>query len=86
MTFAPGSSSPELAGVVGIIDQLKDARRIANDPKLSDSRSWRAGCVAGERRRQEAASVTAERVRGMKDWKESIAGWEESGKDCALQA
>ena len=34
-----------------------------NDPKLSDSRSWRAGCMAGERRRQEAASVTAERVR-----------------------
>ena len=34
-----------------------------NDPKLSDSRSWRAGCVAGERRRQEAASMTAERVR-----------------------
>ena len=34
-----------------------------NDPKLSDSRSWRAGCMAGERWRQEAASVTAERVR-----------------------
>ena len=34
-----------------------------NDPKLSDSRSWRAGCMAGERWRLEAASVTAERVR-----------------------
>jgi len=34
-----------------------------NDPKLSDARSWRGGCAVGERRRLEAAAVTAERVR-----------------------
>ena len=34
-----------------------------NDPKLSDGEGWRAGCVVGERRRQEAASVTAGAVR-----------------------
>ena len=39
-----------------------DAKNL-NDPKLSDSRSWRAGCVVGERRRLEAASVTAAAVR-----------------------
>ena len=36
---------------------------LPNDPKLSDSRSWRAGCMVGETWRREAASVTAERVR-----------------------
>jgi hypothetical protein len=34
-----------------------------NDPKLSDGGGWRAGCMVGERRRQEAASVTAGAVR-----------------------
>ena len=34
-----------------------------NDPKLSDGRGWRDRCVAGERRRQEAAGVTAAPVR-----------------------
>ena len=34
-----------------------------NDPKLSDGGGWRSGCVVGERRRQEAASVTAGAVR-----------------------
>ena len=34
-----------------------------NDPKLSDSPGWRDRCAAGERRRQEAAGVTAGRVR-----------------------
>jgi hypothetical protein len=34
-----------------------------NDPKLSDGGGWRAGCMAGERRRPEAASVTAGPVR-----------------------
>jgi len=34
-----------------------------NDPKLSDSPGWRDCCMAGERRRQEAAGVTAGRVR-----------------------
>ena len=34
-----------------------------NDPKLSDSPGWRDRCVVGERRRQEAAGVTAGRVR-----------------------
>ena len=34
-----------------------------NDPKLSDGGGWRAGCGVGERRRQEAAGVTAARVR-----------------------
>ena len=34
-----------------------------NDPKLSDRGGWRAGCMVGERRRQEAASVTAVAVR-----------------------
>ena len=34
-----------------------------NDPKLSDRRGWRDRCVAGERRRQEAAGVTAAPVR-----------------------
>ena len=33
------------------------------DPKLSDGGGWRAGCTVGERRRQEAASVTAGAVR-----------------------
>ena len=31
-----------------------------NDPKLSDGRGWRDRCVAGERRRQEAAGVRAD--------------------------
>ena len=34
-----------------------------NDPKLSDSPGWRDRCAVGERRRQEAAGVTAGRVR-----------------------
>ena len=34
-----------------------------NDPKLSDGRGWRDRCVAGERRRPEAAGVTARPVR-----------------------
>ncbi len=34
-----------------------------NDPKLSDDGGWRAGCAVGERRRLEAASVTAGAVR-----------------------
>ena len=34
-----------------------------NDPKLSDGGGWRDGCAVGERRRQEAASVTAGAVR-----------------------
>ena len=34
-----------------------------NDPKLSDGRGWRDRCVVGERRRQEAAGVTAAPVR-----------------------
>ena len=34
-----------------------------NDPKLSDGRGWRDRCVAGERRRPEAAGVTAAPVR-----------------------
>ena len=34
-----------------------------NDLKLSEPRGWRDRCVAGERRRQEAAGVTAARVR-----------------------
>ena len=34
-----------------------------NDPKLSDGRGWRDRCVAGARRRQEAAGVTAAPVR-----------------------
>ena len=34
-----------------------------NDLKLSDRRGWRDRCVAGERRRQEAAGVTAAPVR-----------------------
>ena len=34
-----------------------------NDPKLSDGRGWRDRCAAGERRRQEAAGVTAAPVR-----------------------
>ena len=34
-----------------------------NDPKLSDGGGWCAGCMVGERRRQEAASVTAGAVR-----------------------
>ena len=38
-----------------------------NDPKLSDGRGWRDRWVVGERRRQEAAGVTAAPVRGMKD-------------------
>ena len=38
-------------------------RATANDPKLSDGRGWRDRCVAGERRRQEAAGVTAAPVR-----------------------
>ena len=35
----------------------------ANDLKLSDGRGWRDRCVVGERRRQEAAGVTAAPVR-----------------------
>ena len=34
-----------------------------NDPKLSDGGGWRGGCAVGERRRQEAAAVTAVAVR-----------------------
>jgi hypothetical protein len=34
-----------------------------NDPKLSDCGGWRAGCMVAERRRPEAASVTAGAVR-----------------------
>ena len=34
-----------------------------NDPKLSDSPGWRDRCAVGERWRQEAAGVTAGRVR-----------------------
>ena len=34
-----------------------------NDPKLSDGRGWRDRCGVGERRRQEAAGVTAAPVR-----------------------
>ena len=34
-----------------------------NDPKLSDGRGWRDRCVVGERRRPEAAGVTAAPVR-----------------------
>ena len=34
-----------------------------NDPKLSDGRGWRDRCAVGERRRQEAAGVTAAPVR-----------------------
>ena len=37
----------------------------ANDLKLSDGGGWRAGCMVGERRRQEAASVVAGAVKGM---------------------
>ena len=37
--------------------------RTPNDPKLSDRRGWRDRCAAGERRRQEAAGVTAAPVR-----------------------
>ena len=36
---------------------------LPNDPKLSDSPGWRDRCTVGERRRQEAAGVTAGRVR-----------------------
>ena len=39
-------------------------RATPNDPKLSDGGGWRDGCAVGERRRQEAASVTAGAVRG----------------------
>ena len=35
----------------------------SNDPKLSDGGGWRDRCVVGERRRQEAAGVTAAPVR-----------------------
>ena len=38
-----------------------ETRATPNDP--SDGGGWRAGCVVGERRRQEAASVTAGAVR-----------------------
>ena len=40
-----------------------EKRRTPNDPKLSDCGGWRAGCMVAERRRQEAASVTAGAVR-----------------------
>ena len=36
--------------------------RTPNDPKLSEPRGWRDRCVVGERRRPEAAGVTAARV------------------------
>ena len=57
-----GPSMDALMEGLGFV-RKDDARATANDPKLSDSRSWRAGCMVGERWRQEAASVTAERVR-----------------------
>ena len=40
-------------------------KRVAtpNDPKLSDGGGWRVGCTVGERRRPEAAGVTAGAVR-----------------------
>ena len=42
---------------------LEDVRVAPNDPKLSDCGARRAGCVVGERRRPEAASVTRGAVR-----------------------
>lgn len=52
-----------------------------NDPKLSDSQIWRVGCMVGERWRQEAASVTAGRVR----CRECQASWFPSLCNCSLQ-
>ena len=40
-----------------------EKRKSPNDPKLSDGRGWRDRCAAGERRRPEAAGVTAAPVR-----------------------
>ena len=44
-------------------EELKKGEQWPNDPKLSDRRGWRDRCAAGERRRQEAAGVTAAPVR-----------------------
>ena len=44
-------------------DHYSECGEAPNDPKLSDGRGWRDRCVAGERRRQEAAGVTAAPVR-----------------------
>ena len=42
---------------------LGSGARTPNDPKLSDCGARRAGCVVGERRWPEAASVTRGAVR-----------------------
>ena len=42
---------------------LKGCVATPNDPKLSNRRGWRDGCAAKERRRLEAAGVTAAPVR-----------------------
>ena len=57
------SDSENLSVMEMDVRDIHDARTSPNDPKLSDGRSGRAGCMAGERWRLEAASVTAERVR-----------------------
>ena len=45
------------------VQHFERASEAPNDPKLSDGGGWRAGCTVEERRRQEAASVTAGAVR-----------------------
>src|SRR5258708_18228000 len=46
----------------GLVSRSKGAGW-PNDPKLSDRGGWRDGCMVAERRRPEAASVTAGAVR-----------------------
>jgi len=80
-----------------LCEVLFHGERVAapNDPKLSDGGGWRAGCAVGERRRPEAASVTAGAVRcsawfgdvGLRSWKlkigNSVTETIEPEKSCA---
>ena len=46
-----------------LVKNAESASESPNDPKLSDGRGWRDRFAVGERRRQEAAGVTAAPVR-----------------------
>ena len=59
--FGNGVIGGEFGGSLAVIYGTRVAT--PNDPKLSDGGGWRAGCMVAERRRVEAASVTAVAVR-----------------------